>query len=320
MSSTPNATLLRQAAEWLVRLDDQPSAQQQAEYRAWLAAAPEHQQAVSALQQSLNPLRELPAAPARAALRSVARQGNSGVRTLKVLAISLALLLPASLLYRQLPAGYLLADLRTSSGQWHTQELPDGSRITLDGASAVDLDFDAQQRTLRLLSGEILLSVAKDPNRPFLVQTAHGSVQALGTRFVVENLQDATRVMMIESSTQVRAHEQSTIVQAGQQLSFTSNGLGTLETVDSAGLEQAMAAHQLVAKEQPLPQVLERLARYHQGLLWFDKQALAALQVTAVLPADDSERALRLLARSFPIDIQQYTPWLTRVVLKKPAG
>jgi transmembrane sensor len=42
------------------------------------------------------------------------------------------------------------------------------------------------------------------------------------------------------------------------------------------------------------------------------------LRVTAVLPADDSQRALRLLARSLPIKIEHYTPWITRVSLEQP--
>jgi len=307
--------VLHQAAEWLVRLDDDTDAATQEAFRAWLAADPSHAQAVQALQGSLAPLRDLPRAPVRAALGSVG--GRRGGRALKALALAAVLALPAGLALQQFPPAYLLADIRTGVGQWHSQQLPDGSRLQLEGRSAVDLQFDARSRTLRLVSGEILVEVAKDAERPFLVVTEHGSVRALGTRFVVERLGEATRLAMIESSTEVKSGSSSVTVSAGQQVQFDAQGIQAPQPVDAAGLEQAWKAHQLVVREQPLDQVLERLARHHGGYLSYDAKALAALRVSAVLPADDSERALRLLARSLPIKVEHYTPWLTRVVLDR---
>ncbi|MDD1016399.1 FecR family protein [Pseudomonas rubra] len=315
MSPSPSAAVLREAAQWLVRLDDEPSAAEQQAFSAWLAEADEHRDAVQRLQGSLAPLRELPRAPARAALQRVTA-AQPGKRALKALAISLALVLPSAALLQHYPPAYLLADLRTGSGQWRSEQLPDGSRISLDGRSAVDLQFDAHSRTLHLVSGEILVQVAKDAERPFRVVTEHGSIRALGTRFVVERLGDSTRLMMIESSTEVRSGASTLTVHAGQQVQFGASGLQAVQPVDAPGLEQAWGRQQMLVREQPLSEVLERLSRNHQGYLLYDAKALAHLKVTAVLPVDDSQRALRLLARSFPIRVEQYTPWLTRVVLE----
>lgn len=315
MSTAPASTVMREAAQWLVRLDDDADADTQAAFTAWLAADPAHVDAVRRLQGSLAALHELPKAPTRAALNSITRP-RSARGGLKALAVALALLLPLGLVLQQYPPSYLMADIRTGTGQWSTQKLPDGSRISLGGHSAVDLHFDEQSRTLRLISGEILLDVAKDASRPFRVVTAYGSIRALGTRFVVEQLDGATRLAMIESSTEVKSVGTTLTVIAGQQVRFDASGVHALEAIDGLGLEQAWTAHQLIIKEQPLSQVLERLSRNHRGYLMFDAKALAGLKVTAVLPADDSERALRLLARSLPIKVDAYSPWLTRITLK----
>ncbi len=310
------AAVLRQAAKWLVRMDDEPDAEAREAFRVWLTADPAHLKAVQALQGSLAPLHDLPSAPVRAALGTVVPRSRAR-RSLKVLAIAALLAIPAGLTLQQFPPAYLLADIRTGVGQWSSQQLPDGSRIQLDGRSAVDLQFDGQTRTLRLVSGEILVDVAKDASRPFLVLTEHGSVRALGTRFVVERLGESTRLAMIESSTEVKSAGDSVTVPAGQQVQFDGHGIQPAQPVDGVGLEQAWNAHQLVIREQPLNQVLERLARHHGGYLSYDAKALAGLKVSAVLPADDSERALRLLARSLPIQVEHYTPWLTRVRLEQ---
>lgn len=313
MKASP--AVLRQAAEWLVRLDDEPDAAAREAFRAWLSADPAHLQAVQALQGSLAPLHELPAAPVRAALGSVAPRARG--RGLKALALAALLAIPLGVALQQFPPDYLLADIRTGIGQWSSQQLPDGSRIQLDGRSAVDLQFNARTRTLRLVSGEILVDVAKDASRPFLVVTEHGSVRALGTRFVVERLNDSTRLAMIESSTEVQSAGSSVTVQAGQQVRFDAHGVQAVQPVDGVGLEQAWSAHQWVVREQPLNEVLQRLARHHGGYLSYDAKALARIKVSAVLPADDSERALRLLARSLPLRVEHYTPWLTRISLEQ---
>jgi transmembrane sensor len=52
----------------------------------------------------------------------------------------------------------------------------------------------------------------------------------------------------------------------------------------------------------------------------FDRQALQGIRVTVMLPTDDSDRALRLLTRTLPIEVSTYTPWITRVRLKSTSG
>ncbi|WP_313389769.1 FecR family protein, partial [Achromobacter aegrifaciens] len=88
------------------------------------------------------------------------------------------------LAWRTAPWQSWTADYATSSGERRQFQLPDGSVLALNTASAVDLDYSAEQRLVLLREGEILLRSAHaappDP-RPLRVRTAEGSVQALGT-------------------------------------------------------------------------------------------------------------------------------------------
>lgn len=307
-------TIRRQAAEWLVRLDHQPDTETQQAFAQWLALDPRHGQVIARLQGHLTPLHALPAQPASGALRRAAKARNPS-RTLTSLAL-VALFGASTLLgSAYLQRGFVHADLHTANSERHHERLADGSQINLDASSAVDLQWDSQQRRVNLLRGEILVEVAKDPLRPFYVTTPQGSIRALGTRFIVERLEDATRVTMLESSTQIDSAGRSQVLNAGQQLRFDATGPGQVQEVDSLALQNAWDDHQLLAYHQPLSDVLERLARHRKGLVLFDKQALAALRVTVMVPTDDSDRALRLLARTLPIQVRQYTPWLTLVSL-----
>lgn len=63
--------------------------------------------------------------------------------------------------------------------------MPDGTRVWLNTATAFNEDYRADQHRLPLLRGEILIETAADARRPFFVDTPHGQMQALGTRFTV---------------------------------------------------------------------------------------------------------------------------------------
>ncbi|WP_242675157.1 FecR family protein [Phytopseudomonas dryadis] len=301
--------ILEQAAEWLVKLDAGEC--RQAELDNWREAAPEHARALQSLQGMLGHFQQIAPGPARAALRAAHRK--PGTRLGTALALCTALLLPGWLLWQHTPPSYLLADIRTCTGQWHSQRLDDGSQISLNGRSAVDLRFDARERRLQLLQGEILVDVAADRQRPFIVETAHGRIRALGTRFIVQQDGDGTRLLMLESKTAVSAagSSQETQVAAGQQVRIDQHGVSTPGALDTRGLEQAWQQRQLVAQDRPLPEVLEELARHHRGYLRFDNQALRDLRVSAVLPLDDGPRALRLLAQSMGLTVSHYSPWIT---------
>jgi len=184
----------------------------------------------------------------------------------------------------------------------------------------VNLHLDATERRVQLLHGELLVAVAKDAQRPFYVDTPQGSIRALGTRFIVELSDTATVVKMFESSTRIDSAGHTITLGPGEQVRLDANGPGTPKSVDVQAQQQAWTAHQLLANDEPLADVLERLARHRPGVLMFDRKALQGIRVTVMLPTDDSDRALRLLTRTLPIEVSTYTPWLTRVRLKVPAG
>lgn len=316
--SRHEAAILAKAADWLVRLEDAPEYRQA--FTAWCAEDPRHQAAVDSLQQTLQRLEPLAAMPAQAALNAVQRlapEHSGRGRALTALALTLGLLLPTTLWLQGNPPAYLMADLRTGTAEWRETRLADGSRLLLDAQSAVDLDFDAQQRRLRLIQGDILVDVAHDSDRPFIVETSYASIRALGTRFVVEQGDSATWVTMLESRTEIRSTATGARITlaAGQRLRLDAQGPGSPQNLDVTPLEQAWQRRQLVVWDRPLPEVLATLSRSQPGYLSYDAQALADFKVSAVLPQDDTKAALTLLARSFPLDVRHYGPWLTRVTL-----
>jgi len=318
-------SIVNQAAEWLLRLEEgvhDPAIE--AEFQQWLALDPAHVRAVSLMQgmiASLEGLRQQSGVAHQAIQAGIRQEQRSKQfrRGIATTALLLILALPAKRILDVYPLSYWLADLHTAVAEWQSSTLPDHSQITLNGHTAVDVDFSANSRTVTLLQGEVLIDVAKDASRPFVVKTEHGSITALGTRFVVSRHPQFTEVQMLESKVKVKAGTQPAlrpVVKQGEGISFSAQNVGALHAIDPDSINDAWKLHQLVVQNQPLSDVLATLARHHKGYLRYDAEALSQYQVSAVLPLDEPERALVLLTESFPIELQRFTPWIVSVNLK----
>ncbi|MCC6301428.1 MAG: FecR domain-containing protein [Gammaproteobacteria bacterium] len=318
-----------QAADWIVRLtadDVAERARARAGFEAWRRTSPRHAEAAASMESLIARVEGMraQARPARAALdaaRPRGRRRGQVRRAATALMMAFALALPVGFALQAWPPSYLLADMRTTTGEWREDILEDGTRLTLSGASAVNLRFDAERRTVELVRGEVLIEVARDPARPFLVETAHGRIRALGTRFVVRRQAEDTVLTMLESRVSVRtaarrtaAGEDEVLVGAGQRVHIRADGVGPVEAVDARGVSDAWRFHQLVVQGRPLPEVLDELGRHRPGLIRYDRERLQDIHVSAVLPLDDTGRALELLAASFPaLRIRTLTPYLVMV-------
>ncbi|CAI2797838.1 FecR domain-containing protein [Pseudomonas fluorescens group sp.] len=302
---------LEQAAQWYVRLQDQGGALEQLRWQAWVAQNPEHLEAwqyVQRVSQRFAPLQEQAHGASRA-LRSSRRQT---LKTLLVLCAGSTLAWGAwrnTALPRRV--GGWSADYATTSGETRDTLLADGSHVWLNALSALDVRFDVAQRLLHLRFGEVLIDTAKDANRPFLVETEHGRMQALGTRFSVLQGNDHTQLNVFEGRVQVTTQDQHVrILEAGQQVSFTRDGF--TPTASASPAREAWSRGVLLADNLPLGQLIAELNRYRPGHLGCDP-AVAHLPVMGSFPLMDSDHALHLLQAALPVRVDRLMPWWATV-------
>lgn len=308
-----------QAIDWMVKLRaDTPDAALQTRFNAWLAMDPAHLQAWTQLQDRLGASfntvraldRRLPGQASEA--RQILLQPQGSRRdALRVIA-GLGLLGGSLWLCARTPLGdSLLADLSTGRGQRQAFDLADGSRLNLNANSAVDLRFDDQQRLVVLRHGELVIQVAPDPQRPLRVRTAQGQVQALGTRFLVAQEQDVTRVVVLQHSVQLRLPDGTTRDLQEGQSALLATGRITPTAGDQRGRADWLVGR-LNVLDEPLEQVVEALRPYQRGLIRIAPQ-VRHLRVQGVFPLDDPARTLAALAETLPIQVDSYSPWLTLI-------
>ena len=308
-----------QAIDWMVKLRaGTPDARLQERFTAGLLMDRAHRQAWDTLQERLGdtfkPFRTLDQRlPGQAGeARQVLLKPQASRRdALRVIA-GLGLLGGGLLLDSKTQLGEsLLADLHTARGQRQNFNLADGSRLSLNAESAVDLRFNDRQRLVILRRGELVIDVAPDANRPLIVRTAEGEIRALGTRFLVAQEADASRLVVLQHSVEARLFDGTTRVVKEGQAALLSTRNVTLASDDERGRAEWLNGR-LNVLDESLEQVIDALRPYSRGFVRVAPE-VRGLRVQGVFPLDAPDRTLDALAETLPIRINRYSPWLIMI-------
>jgi transmembrane sensor len=307
----------RQAVQWWLQLNSgDAQAGQQDGLKRWRAASPEHEAAWQRIETMGSQMAGIPMPLARAALAAPgSARRRRAVQALAVLLVSGAG--SAAVVRSQAWRGWT-ADQVAAVGEQRRLPLPDGGSVVLNTGSALNLRYGAAVRVLELVRGEILVQTAPDSqHRPFIVQTAMGAVQALGTRFTVRERGAVIEVGVLQGAVQLTPLQSP---HAPQRIESGEQGLLTaLQAARSGALDasaSAWAEGMLVASRMRLEDFLAELGRYRRGRLGCDP-AVADLRVSGAYPLADTDRVLAALTSSLPVEIHSFSRYW---VMVRPAA
>lgn len=308
-------TVLEQAANWYALLQaDDVSEADRLSWQRWLATDARHAQAWARVEAMSRRFDSLPALTDRPAAAQALRRapGAARRRVLKVMGATGVGAVAGWLVVRDDGVHPWLADHRTRVGEQRQVALGDGSRLWLNSASALRVAFNADERRLELLKGELLVDAAHDASRPLVVSTAEGRVHALGTRFGVYRDGGQCQVSVFQGAVEVRAgfRGQRTVVSAGRQLSFTASGLQAHQP--ATPLREAWTRGLLVADDTRLGDFVAELARYQVGYLACSSK-VADLRLVGAFPLADIDQIYAALERTLPVRITRTLPWWHQV-------
>ncbi|WP_219116171.1 FecR domain-containing protein [Janthinobacterium sp. UMAB-56] len=320
-----------QAAEWLATLMSGASTPaEKTAWQQWRQAHPDHERAWKHIESVSGGLRQLDAQASRKALlhspnsRSRPVASTSRRHSLRLLAwvstIGITGWFGARSEYAPGFARAALADLSTGVGERRELTLADGTRLHLNSGSAVNIRFSGAQRLLQLLQGEVFIATAREtglPYRPFLVETAQGHAQALGTRYSVRQADGNTVVAVEEGAVRLtpRHGEAKLLIQAGQGGGMTAQKILPAHAVSPD--IWAWRRGLLLADAMPLRDFLHELSRYRHGLLGCD-DGVAALRISGVFPLADLDAVLLSLPDSLPVDVRLRTRYWVQVEARQP--
>lgn len=298
--------ILAQAANWMMQLNDSHATEADiAACEQWKNASPEHARAW-VLAESL--LTKLDDVPAPIALPVLTQSEKTRRETVRRLALMLAIVPVGWLTWRFVPKPGIYytwtAQYKTATGQRQQLRLADGSHIYLNTATAIDVAYDDHLRHIALRRGEIIIETAKDTHavsRPFIVTTAQGRLEALGTRFHVRQDAHATHVGVFEGAVRITPNDttgSAQILKAGEQTAFTTTTIDTPAPADTTLV--AWKSGMLLVDEMRLGDVVDALSRYRPGVLSCAPD-IADMAISGAYPIDNTDQALRMLTSTYPV-------------------
>jgi len=283
-----------EASAWVARLHG-PNRDPAAErgFKAWLAADPAHSLAFDAVTEVWEGL--------PAVMGSAPRPRQ---RRLAPVAAALLLTLASGIG----AAAWLTRDpvYVTAPGEQKSIVLQDGSRVTLNTGTRLVIDYRRDARRLRLERGEALFQVAKNPQRPFIVDAGAERVRALGTVFMVRRDPAAVAVTLVEGHVSVTGDPRRiapTVLSPGQRLTLAA---ATAPSLDRPRLEAVTAWRhgEVVFNDATLGQAVAELNRYGGARLVIRDPRLAGLRVSGVFATNDAEEFASAVAALHGLEVR----------------
>ncbi len=315
------------AAAWLSLRDRGMDATETAEFVRWLQQDPQHAEVFEELDRAWKDLDRLAAVPGPVGgepdgdllVPRTRRRHRAAMWSALAAAAAVALGV-----FITVQVGKPSYTAETSVGAFEKVDLPDGSVAQLNTDSAIDVTFDAAERRVRVVRGEVFFSVTKDPARPFIVTAETVSVWAVGTAFNVRQREAAVEVLVTEGS--VRVHDTSErkaqlssssrvaelpLIVAGERAlvslaarpSTAAMPQPTVTKISATEAHRALAwqERRLEFEDVSLDEVIQEFNRYNRRQLVIADASLAEKRFSGTFRADGYEALVRLLETNFGV-------------------
>ncbi|MDR0543853.1 MAG: FecR domain-containing protein [Odoribacteraceae bacterium] len=186
-------------------------------------------------------------------------------------------------------------------GETRVCELPDGSRVTLEGPAS--LEYDEGDGREVAVSGTAYFEVARDPRRPFTVHAALLDARVLGTTFQVEGDERTGGVLVREGRVLViplRGGEGEVLV-AGMSAACLAGEEGlAVSPFDANRLSWKTGEFRF--RDTPLREVVELFNRHFRVALSLP-DSLAATRITASFDRPTLDEALDIINQTLGASI-----------------
>lgn len=179
-------------------------------------------------------------------------------------------------------------------------KLEDGTQMWLNSTAEIErpVVFGRGCRRIKVLSGEVLFDVAKDAERPFVVETFATTVTVLGTRFNVEVDEDAQKceVSLLRGKVSTSVGSGTVELAPNERLSFEGgkvvrSGITNISAVDcwTEGL--------IDVSDEPFDHLMRKFEKAYNVNILIERDALPEVSYTRgkIRISDGIEHALDVL-------------------------
>lgn len=308
----------KDAAAWVMRERDGLDQAETSELRAWMDQSPAHAEAYGVMRSAWDGLGSIADSPEIAMLRADALRPSRSDNWPRIAAFAASLLLVVTMLIfsgmlyapRKAPAAEIASVWQTHKGQSQKFTLADGSIVTLDSNSAIEVRLRSDRRDIRLTRGRGYFQVAHDTARPFVVTAGGRSVIAVGTEFGVSTDARLFEVALTQGRILVQPSDvpsksgkvrETLSLTPGQRLVFDVASRRTTVTQGDPASLVGWRMGRLRFDDARLADAVDEINRYSERPLRLADASLANLRVSGVFRTDQPENFTQTLTILFPV-------------------
>lgn len=319
MMRSKHEDVIRQAAaRWYVRMREAtPEAPERTTFEVWLLSDHRHRAAYQMIESTMEDfssterLKELSNALSQklyfeqTAKRKKISKLGSGLAVM-LLCVGLGFLGRSQ--YQQWQAAPISSQVQTTSvAQMITRTLDDGSVVTANANSAMEIVYYRHQRLVKLNRGEAVFEVTKDPARPFIVETQQAKVTVLGTRFAVNQLSKKVRISVDHGRVQVAPinGQGAMLILHDGEVAEIDQSTAVHKVKRNAADSFSFVSGRIVFDRADMFEVADTLSRYRQpavNALFFGDHTP---KVNAVLKIAEVEDFIQTLPQSVPVTLKR---------------
>lgn len=203
----------------------------------------------------------------------------------------------------------------TAIGEQSTVNLPDGSKVTLNTGTRIQVQYTPSERGIVLQTGEGYFEVAKDADRPFRVHVDKNVVQAIGTAFNVDYSRFANLEVTVTEGTvklvsppkikQILSGslKEESILKSGQHAVLANTEDHNLQPISESEITKKLAwkSGMIIFERESLRDALAELSRYTLVEFVLADPAMENMLVGGYFKSGDIDGLLQALEENFNI-------------------
>ncbi|HVW95296.1 MAG TPA: FecR domain-containing protein [Mucilaginibacter sp.] len=245
-------------------------------------------------------------------LQSRIRSGNTSDRPRRLtnttwLSIAASILLICTISYFGYTRFFSTRPVSMDSGRGTlTQNLPDGSSVTLNSNSRIvyPAHFRGDERLVRL-SGEGFFKVSPDKTKPFIIKINAVTVSVVGTSFNIKDTRTKTEVVVETGIVKVNLGGKQVTVHPHQKVIADKNTNRLMVLQNNGSLYNYYITNALICDGTPLAELVEKLNQVYGSKIQIADPKLRGLPITTTFKGQTLQQVLKVIAETFKIQVEK---------------
>lgn len=210
---------------------------------------------------------------------------------------ALVLVVLGGVLLSHNPASERLSTYATAVGEIRSISLADQTKVILNTATKIDVQYSSRQRKVVVGDGEAYFEVTQDPARPFRVIIGGDVIEVLGTKFNIHYDKVNSELTVLEGSVRFLSGVDGTlkVLSKGDRLLASDGRNATLSKISDLDAVTSWRNKVLVFENERLEVVVNEINRYFKSKLVIDGDELKDVKITGVFRVEDEAEISQML-------------------------